>query len=92
MQPSDFSLAYMPIVRLSPPWAGPACVPDTNENLPSSDERTSPRANGVYDCARLLVRQAICAGRMLLSGQRYGVSTSKFDPFRSSIPSPWSPL
>ena len=36
--------------------------------------------------------QAICAGRMLLSGQRYGVSTSKFDPFRSSIPSPWSPL
>ena len=36
--------------------------------------------------------QAICAGRMLLSGQQNGVSTSKFDPFRSSIPSPWSPL
>jgi hypothetical protein len=25
--------------------------------------------------------QAICAGRMLLSGQENGVSTSKFDPF-----------
>ena len=36
--------------------------------------------------------QAICAGRMLLSGQQNGVSTSEFDPFRSSIPSPWSPL
>ena len=36
--------------------------------------------------------QAICAGRMLLSGQLHGVSTSEFDPFRSSIPSPWSPL
>jgi hypothetical protein len=35
--------------------------------------------------------QAICAERMLLSGQLNGVSTSKFDPFRSSIPSPWSP-
>jgi hypothetical protein len=29
---------------------------------------------------------------MLLSGQQNGVSTSEFDPFRSSIPSPWSPL
>ena len=36
--------------------------------------------------------QAICAGRMLLSGQQNGVSTSEFDPFRRSIPSPWSPL
>jgi len=26
------------------------------------------------------------------SGQQNGVSTSKFDPFRSSIPSPRSPL
>ena len=33
-----------------------------------------------------------CAGRMLLSGQQNGVSTSKLDPFRCSIPSPWSPL
>jgi len=32
------------------------------------------------------------SGRMLLSGQENGVSTSEFDPFRSSIPSPWSPL
>ena len=36
--------------------------------------------------------QAICAGMMLLSGQRNGVSTSEFDPFRSSILGPWSPL
>jgi hypothetical protein len=32
------------------------------------------------------------SGRMLLSGQENGVSTSEFDPFRSSIPSPRSPL
>ena len=31
MQPSDFSSACMPIVRLLPSWAGPACVPDTDE-------------------------------------------------------------
>ena len=29
-----------------------------------------------------------CGGRMLLSGQRNGVSTSKLDPFRSSITQP----
>jgi hypothetical protein len=31
MQPSDFSSACMPIVRLLPSWAGPACAPDTDE-------------------------------------------------------------
>src|SRR5262245_16780963 len=31
MQPSDFSSAYMPIVRLLPSWAGPDCWPDTDE-------------------------------------------------------------
>src|SRR5262245_56899338 len=31
MQPSDFSSAYMPIVRLLPSWAGPECWPDTDE-------------------------------------------------------------
>ena len=56
--------------------------------LPGSVQRTSPRAHGVSDCARLLSPQASCAGRILLSGQQNGVSTSKFDPFRSSIPSP----
>ena len=31
MQPSDFSSACVPIVRLLPSWAGPACWPDTDE-------------------------------------------------------------
>src|SRR5215468_1496596 len=33
MQPSDFSSAYMPIVRLLPSWAGPECWPDTDERI-----------------------------------------------------------
>src|SRR5215468_2636639 len=33
-----------------------------------------------------------CAGRMLPSLQQYEIGTSKFEPFRRSIPSPWSPL
>src|SRR5215813_13807825 len=33
-----------------------------------------------------------CAGRILPSLQQYEIGTSKFDPFRRSIPSPWSPL
>ena len=31
MQPSDFSSACMPIVRLLPSWAGPESWPDTDE-------------------------------------------------------------
>src|SRR5262249_24478440 len=32
------------------------------------------------------------AGRMLPSLQQNEIGTSEFDPFRRSIPSPWSPL
>src|SRR6266704_1692033 len=91
MQPSDFSLAYMPIVRLSPAWAGPACAPDTNE---ISQVPTKGR-NHVHmgsTTARGSSSPSHYGGRILLSGQRYGVSTSKFDPFRRSIPSPQPPL
>jgi hypothetical protein len=31
MQPSDFSSACMPIVRLLPSWVGPVCWPDADE-------------------------------------------------------------
>jgi hypothetical protein len=34
----------------------------------------------------------VCAGRMLPSLQQNEIGTSKLDPFRCSIPSPWSPL
>ena len=54
-------------------------------------QRTSPRAWGLRQ-REAPHPQAICAVRMLLSGQQNGVSTSEFDPFRCSIPSPWSPL
>jgi hypothetical protein len=37
-------------------------------------------------------RGALLQGRMLPSLQRNEIGTSEFDPFRSSIPSPWSPL
>src|SRR5262245_16251760 len=80
MQPSDFSSACMPIVRLLPSWAGPECWPDTDEisQVPTKGRHHvhmgSPTARGSSP-------QAICAGRMLLSGQQNGVSTSKFDPF-----------
>jgi hypothetical protein len=57
--------------------------PDTGE--------TSPRASGLRQ-REAPHPQAICAGRMLPSDQRYGVVTSEFDPFRCSIPSSWSPL
>jgi hypothetical protein len=33
-----------------------------------------------------------CAERMLPSLQQNEIGTSEFDPFRSSIPSPWYPL
>jgi hypothetical protein len=59
MQPSDFSSAYMPIVRLSPSWAGPACVPDTDE---ISQVPTKGRYHvhmGSTDCARLLVTKPL---------------------------------
>src|SRR5262249_43150390 len=77
MRPSDFSSACMPIVRLLPSWAGPECWPDTDEiyQVPTKGHL---HVHGVSDCARL---QALCAGRMLLSGQQDGVSTSEFDPF-----------
>jgi len=60
-------------------------------DLPGSVQRTSPRAWGLRQ--REAPRpQAICAGRMLPSLQRYEIGTSELDPFRCSIPSPWSPL
>src|SRR5262245_39376188 len=73
MQPSDFSSAYMPIVRLLPSWVGRECWPDTDEisQVPTSASHL--------------------AGRMLPSLQPNEIGTSQFDPFRRSIPSPWSP-
>jgi hypothetical protein len=46
----------------------------------------------VSDCARFISCKPFTHAMMLLSGQRNGVSTSEFDPFRSSILGPWSPL
>lgn len=79
MQPSDSSSACMPIVRLLPSWAGPAFWPDADEvsQVPCKGRL---HVRGVSDSARLLVRKPF-AGRILLSGQQNGVSTSEFDPF-----------
>ena len=92
MQPSDFSSACVPIVRLLPSWAGPECWPDTDRDLSKFRRKDVTTCTWGLRLREAPRPQAICAGRMLLSDQRNGVSTSKFDPFRSSIPSPWSPL
>jgi hypothetical protein len=49
-------------------------------DLPVSVQRTSPRAWGLRQ-REAPHPQAICAARMLLSGQLNGVSTPEFDPF-----------
>ena len=45
MQPSDFSSAYMPIVRLLPSWVGRECWPDTDEisQVPTSASHLAGR-------------------------------------------------
>jgi hypothetical protein len=63
---------------------------DTNEvsQVPCKDRL---RVLKVSDCARFIPRKRLTHVMMLLSGQRNGVSTSQFDPFRSSMLGPWSP-
>src|SRR5262245_5815186 len=59
MQPSDFSSAYMPIVRLLPSWAGPVCWPDTDEisQVPTNGlhhvHMGSPTARGSSSASQL---------------------------------------
>jgi len=48
--------------------------------------------HGVYDGARSIPHWPFAHEMMLPSLQRKEIGTSKFDPFRRSIPSPWSPL
>ena len=90
MQPSNSSSACMPIVRLLPSWAGPTCR-RTQMRSPRFQRKDVSTCMG-SSTARGSSSASHFRGRMLLSGQLHGVSTSKFDPFRSSIPSPWSPL
>jgi hypothetical protein len=47
--------------------------------------------HGVSDCARLLVAKPFQREDVAFSSSNW-IGTSEFDPFRSSIPSPWSPL
>jgi hypothetical protein len=47
--------------------------------------------HGVSDCARLLIRKPFHGEDVAFSSSNW-IGTSEFDPFRSSIPSPWSPL
>jgi hypothetical protein len=46
---------------------------------------------GVSDCARLLIAKPFQREDVAFS-EANSIGTSEFDPFRSSIPSPWSPL
>ena len=47
--------------------------------------------HGVSDCARLLIAKPFQREDVAFSSSNW-IGTSEFDPFRSSIPSPWSPL
>jgi hypothetical protein len=64
---------------------------------PDTDEASQVPYNGrlhvrgVSDCARLLVAKPFQREDVALSSSNW-IGTSEFDPFRSSIPSPWSPL
>ena len=46
---------------------------------------------GVSDCARLPVAKPFRREDVAFSSSNW-IGTSEFDPFRSSIPSLWSPL
>ena len=89
-QPSDSSPAYMPIVRLLPSWAGPTCR-RTRMRSPRFRRKDVTTCTG-STTARGSSSPSHCGGRMLPSPQLHEIGTSKLDPFRSSIPSLWSPL
>jgi hypothetical protein len=78
--------------RAAVAFMGRSCVPvRTQMRSPRFQRKDVPACMG-SSTARGSSSASHCTGRMLLSGQQNGVSTSEFDPFRSSIPSPWSPL
>ena len=61
MQPSDFSSACMPIVRLLPSWAGPECWPDT-ERSPKFRRKDVTTCTWGLQLREAPRRQAITAG------------------------------
>jgi len=77
-----------------------ACrLPEPARNTsPGMDETSQvPRkellhVHKVSDCARFFPCKPVRHGTMLPSFQRKKIRTSELDPFRSSIPGPWSPL
>jgi hypothetical protein len=65
--------------------------------VPDADETSQVpykgrlHVHGVSDCAKLLVAKPFRREDVAFSSSNW-IGTSEFDPFRSSIPSPWSPL
>jgi hypothetical protein len=80
MQPSDFSSACMPIVRLLPSWA----VRSAGRTRMRSPKFR--RAHGVYDCARLLVRKPFARGGCCFPASRTASAPRNSTRFAAQYP------
>src|SRR5215510_6535122 len=88
---SDFSSAYMPIVRLCLHGPVRCASPDANE-ISQFPCKELLHVHKVSDCARFYPCKPLRHGQMLSSLQANEIGTSEVDPFRSSILGPWSPF
>src|SRR5271155_325808 len=77
----------------------PGCLHEpVRHALPDTDEASQVpckellHVHKVFDCARFFPCKPIRHGTMLPSLPQNEIGTSEFDPFRSSILGPWSPL
>jgi hypothetical protein len=85
MQPSDSSSACMPIVRLLPSWAGPACSPDTNE-VSQVPYKGRLHVRGVSDSARFLVRKPFARGGCCFPANRTASAPRNSTRFAAQYP------
>ena len=85
MQPSDFSSACMPIVRLLPSWADPVCWPDTDE-VSQVPTKGRLRVHGVSDCARLLPAKPFARGGCCFPANRTASAPRNSTRFAAQYP------
>jgi hypothetical protein len=87
---SESSSAYMLIfgLRLHEPVRHAEPDADEASQVPHKGRL---HVHGVSDCARLPIAKPFQRKDVAFS-EANSIGASEFDPFRSSIPSPWSPL
>jgi hypothetical protein len=91
MVSSDFSSTCTLGVRLMAFPSRPGTSPGTGETS-QVPRKERLHVHKVSDCARFFPCKPVRHGMMLPSLSQNEIGTSEFDPFRSSILGPWSPL